>query len=38
MIVEREREIQEFKPKESWKLIANLDHNSFKFKSILEKV
>jgi DNA topoisomerase IA len=38
MIVEREREIQEFKPKESWKLIANLDHNNFKFKSILDKV
>lgn len=38
MIVEREREILEFKPKESWKLIANLDYNSFKFKSILEKV
>lgn len=38
MIVEREREIQEFKPKESWKLIANLDHNNFIFKSILEKV
>jgi len=38
MIVEREREIQEFKPKESWKLIANLDHNSFKFKSVLDKV
>lgn len=38
MIVEKEREILDFKPKESWKLIANLDHNSFKFKSILEKV
>lgn len=38
MIVEREREILDFKPKESWKLIANLEHNSFKFKSILEKV
>ncbi len=38
MIVEREREIQEFKPKESWKVLANLEHNNFQFKSILEKI
>nr|MDD3719821.1 type I DNA topoisomerase [Candidatus Gracilibacteria bacterium] len=38
MIVEREREIQEFKPKESWKIVANMEHNNFAFKSVLEKV
>jgi DNA topoisomerase IA len=38
MIVEREREIQNFNPKESWKVLANLEHNNFKFKSILEKI
>ncbi len=38
MIVEREREIQEFKPKESWKIQANLEHNNFAFKTILEKI
>ncbi|MFA5916731.1 MAG: type I DNA topoisomerase [Candidatus Gracilibacteria bacterium] len=38
MIVERERDIQNFKPKESWKMIANLEHNKFAFKSILEKI
>jgi DNA topoisomerase IA len=38
MIVEKERDIQNFKPKESWKMIANLEHNKFVFKSILEKI
>lgn len=38
MIVEKERDIQNFKPKESWKIIANMDYNKFVFKSVLEKV
>ncbi len=38
MIVEREREIQNFKPKETWKISANLEHNKFAFKSNLEKI
>jgi len=38
LIVEKEREIINFKPKESWKIYANLEHDNFKFRSNLDKV
>jgi len=38
MVVEREREIKNFKPKESWKIIADLEYNKSKFKAIFTKL
>ncbi|MDD3302789.1 MAG: type I DNA topoisomerase [Candidatus Gracilibacteria bacterium] len=38
LIVEKEREIINFKPKESWKIYANIEHDNFKFRSNLDKV
>jgi DNA topoisomerase-1 len=37
LIVEREREIQNFKPKESWTIKANLSYNKEKFDTIIDK-
>lgn len=38
LIVEKEREIQNFKAKESWKLIASLAYKDSSFNTILEKI
>lgn len=38
MIVEKELEIKNFKPKESWKVSALLDNNGTKFKITLTKI
>lgn len=38
IIVEREREIKNFKPEESWKITVELVFWKYKFKSILHKV
>ncbi len=38
LIVEKEREIQNFKPVESWKITANLSFDKFKFTALLNKV
>lgn len=38
LIVEKEREIQAFKPVESWKIIVQLDFNGSKFEAIFSKL
>ncbi len=38
LIVEKEREIQNFKPVESWKISIELEYQKIKFKSYLTKV
>jgi DNA topoisomerase IA len=38
MVVEKEREIKNFKPEESWKIIADLEYNKSKFKAIFTKL
>lgn len=38
LIVEKEREIINFKPKETWKLIANLEYKNLNFWTILQKI
>ena len=38
LIVEKEREIKDFKPEESWKISVELDYNWIKVVSVLNKV
>ena len=38
LIVEKEREIQAFKPTESWKISIELQYEKFKFKTVLSKI
>ena len=38
LIVEKEREIKNFNPEESWKVIAELSYQKSKFKAVLNKV
>lgn len=38
LIVEKEREIKNFKPEESWKIIAELEYNKSKFKALFTKL
>lgn len=38
LIVEKEREIKNFKPEESWKIIAELEYNKSKFKTLFTKL
>jgi len=38
IIVEKEKEISNFKPEESWKLSVELSYSNSKFKSELHKV
>ncbi|NVP17379.1 type I DNA topoisomerase [Candidatus Gracilibacteria bacterium] len=38
LIVEKEREINAFKPEESWKISVELSYGNFKFVSVLSKV
>ncbi|RAL57469.1 DNA topoisomerase I [Candidatus Gracilibacteria bacterium GN02-872] len=38
LIVEKEREIKDFKPEESWKISVELDYNGIKVISVLNKV
>lgn len=38
LIVEKEREIQNFKPEESWKISVELDYNKTKIVAILNKI
>lgn len=38
MIIEREKEIQNFKPEESWKVFAELDHDTHLLPVELTKV
>lgn len=38
LIVEKEKEIQNFKPVESWKLSIELEYDNIKFKSYLTKI
>lgn len=38
LIVEKEREIINFKPEESWKIVAELEHGKTKVKTLLTKI
>lgn len=38
LIVEKEREIKNFKPEESWKIVAELEYNTSKFKTLFTKL
>ncbi len=38
LIVEKEREIKNFKPEESWKIVAELEYNKSKFKTLFTKL
>ncbi len=38
LIVEKEREINKFKPEESWKVFVELEHSKIKFKAELFKI
>jgi DNA topoisomerase-1 len=38
MIVEREREIKNFKPVESWKMIAQLKYQTQNIKAVFTKI
>jgi DNA topoisomerase-1 len=38
LIVEKEREILNFKPEESWKITADLEYNQSKFKALFTKL
>lgn len=38
LIVEKEREIKNFKPEETWKITAELEYNKSKFKATFSKV
>lgn len=38
LIVEKQREIDAFKPEEQWKLLAKLSYNNYKFNSIFSKL
>ncbi len=38
LIVEKEREIKNFKPEESWKITAELEYNKHKFKTVFTKL
>ncbi|MDR0772187.1 MAG: hypothetical protein LBF15_04035 [Candidatus Peribacteria bacterium] len=38
LIVEKEREIKDFKPEESWKISVELEKNAKKFRAVLAKV
>lgn len=38
LIVEKEREIKNFKPEESWKIVAELGYNTSKFKTLFTKL
>ncbi|MEI7477532.1 MAG: DNA topoisomerase [bacterium] len=38
LIIEREREIQAFKPEESWKLFADITYNKYTLRTTLAKI
>lgn len=38
LIVEKEREIKNFKPEEAWKIFAELEYNKIKFKTLFTKL
>lgn len=38
LIIEREREIQAFKPEESWKIFADITYNNYTLRTTLAKI